>query len=499
MSNKVYKNGVAHNAIPSVKSNNNWHKSVPWVFSNGAWHRAYDLGDENLLANSRMLNGTDLYYYSDGTKIGNVPPTYTVYNNSPSTGNNAFAISFNQDSENTKGYTFRTVNSRMFFQTRISLKAGKVYTASVMVKNNNQTTVHSGVLADIYMDNGGNVADYLTITKAFETNPNIGDTRTQIYSTFVAKVDCLIQFNFGVGVRYNTNGDFSFDSPQVTQTNKVIDYQPTPLILTNEAVILNTNAGFRSAGSLMVANKSHKISGALVLGNNATELIIASKDVGGVNVGIGIDLVNNDFWVRTPDGVYHKKKLKAALPRNNSIGVAVWYDVSNGFAQNIRLYINGEISTRINEPYLSLSNGVDTVFGLNNNGITVEQFEIFMDDQSYLFNISNNGNNKLTSSDGLLTLDIVGSITWWSTVAPKITLQPNVLYEASVGSTVVIETNCDRYTSVVWKNSRGVVLGSTPNLSVPVTSTLDTTIFYFATYSNSYGQVVTRSTRIQIV
>lgn len=496
MANKVYKDGVAHDAIPSVFKNN-WHRSVPWVFSNGAWHRAYDLGDENLLANSRMLNGTDLYYYSDGTKIGNVPPTFTVYNNSTNTGFNAFAINFNQDNENTKGYMIRTINSRMFFQTRISLTAGKVYTASVVVKNNDDTLIHSGVLADIYMDNGDPVSDYLTFTKQFETNPQIGNTRTRIYSTFTAKVDCTIQFNFGIGVRYNTNGNFSFDSPQVTQTNKLIDYQPTPHVLTNEALILNSNAGFASEGPLMVANKSHKISGGVVLGNTANELIIASKNVGNISTGMGVDLVNNMFWVKTPDGVYHKKALKSAIPRNNSVGVAVWFDVSNGFAQNIRFYVNGEVYARITEPYLSLDNGINTVFGLNSNGIIVEQFEIYMDGESYLFNISNLGNGKLTSTDGKLTLDILGQTTWWSDVAPKITLQPNVLYESSVGDTVVIETTCERYSSVVWKNSRGDILGDTENLSIVVTPDLDTSIYYFATYSNSYGQVVTRSTRIQ--
>ncbi|AFN39424.1 hypothetical protein F485_gp018 [Aeromonas phage CC2] len=497
MANKVYKNGVVHDTIPSIYKNN-WHRSVPWVFSNGAWHRAYDLGDENLLANSRMLNGTDIFCYSDGVVIGNVPPCYTVYNNSTNTGNNAFAISFNQDNENTKGYTFRTIDSRMFFQTRISLKAGKTYTASVMVKNNDLTLVHSGVLADIYMDNGEPIDNYLTFKTKFDNNPLIGEERTRIYSTFTAKKDCLIQFNFGVGVRYNTNGDFSFDSPMVTNTNILIDYQPTPHVLTNEAIILNGDAGFSTTGSLMVANKTHKVSGGLVIGDIATELVIASKNVGDISTGMGINLETNTFWVKTPDGVYHTKPLKRPLPRNNSIGVAVWFDVSNGFAQNIRLYVNGEVYARITDPYLSLDTGLNTVFGLNSNNITIEQFEIYMDGNSHLFNISNQGNGKLVSTDGKLVLDIVGDTIWWSTVAPKITKQPQVIYNAQVGDTVVIESDCDRFSTVQWKTSRGVEVGNSKNLEIEVTPTLDTSIFYYAIYKNSYGQVTTRSTRIQI-
>ncbi|ADQ53104.1 conserved hypothetical protein [Aeromonas phage 65] len=497
MATKIYKEGVAHDATPNI-FHNNWHRSVPWVFSKGAWHRAYDIGEENLLSNSRMLNGSDIYMYANNTKIGHVPPCYTIYNNSFNTGNNAFAMYFNQDNENTRGYTFRAIDSRIFFQTRLSLKKDKVYTASVMVRNNDETLVHSGVLADIYMDNGEDSSDYLTFTKKFDDHPLVNNTRTSIYSTFTAKQDCVIQFNFGIGVRYNTNGNFSFDSPQVTTTNKVIDYHPTPQTITNESIIFNRAAGFVANQPLMVANRSHKISGGLILSDSADELTIASKDVGNVSTGIGIDLIKNEFWVKTPDGIYHRSKLKYNIPRSISIGISVWFDVNNGFANNIRLYVNGEVYARITEPYLSLDNGLNTVFGKNGSGIRIEQFEIFLDDVSYLFNISNNGDNKLTSTNGKLELDIEGDVTWWSTVAPKITLQPNMVYIANIGDTVVIDVDAERYDSVEWHDSRGNIVRNQKQLSIGITAETDLSIFYFASFINPYGTVSTRTTRIQL-
>ena len=500
MATKMYdSSGVVHDTIPQVFKSN-WHKSVPWVYSKGAWHRAYDIGDENMLANSRMLNGSDIYFYSDGSVIGNTPPCYTIYNNSPSTGFNAFMIYFNQDSEYSRGYMIRTIDSRVFFQTRLSIKAGNTYDASIWVKNNDTLLQHSGVLADIYVDGDNDpvITDYVTFSKRFEDNPQVGTERVRINSTFLAKRDCIIQFNYGIGVRYNTNGNFSFDSPQVTKSNISIGYQPTPHVITNESVILNSDSGFVYNGSIMTANKTHKVSGSVVLRQPTTSFMVVSKMVNGVKTGIGLDLRDNTFFVVTPTGSRYSVGLKRPLVTDVSTEISVWFDVSNGFAQNIRLYVNGEVYARITTPYLSINTGLDTVFGLNGGGSTVEQFEIFFDDNSYLFNISNNGTGKLVSSDGILTLNIVGDYTWWSTVAPNITTQPNLLYNAIIGDTVNITAEAVRDTSVEWRNSRGDVVGNTDTLSILVDEQLDGDIFYYAIFKNTYGQVITRSTRIVI-
>lgn len=495
-------NGVLQYAVPRIH-NGYWRGAVAWVYSGGAWRRTYDPKDENLLVNSRLLNGTDYFTYADGTVIGTTPPGWSAYSNSGSVGGNAYAFYSNTANEYSRRYTFKATSSRMFFQSRVYIKQGETYNASVYVHSINSQVGRKSF--DIYVDNvnAANQRDYIEIVSAFPTVPDlVADTR--VNCVFRALKDCLVQFNIGVGVDYNDSGEIQISSPQVTKSTVMLDYQPTPKDVNYNAIILKNSWMDFNRSFSPLAGTNH-VESSVVLGDGVSEniMIIGNSTATGTS-GIGINTVDNTLFVMADNTVIAETVINVPIPINKVFGAGLWYDVSGGYIKNIRLHANGVLIARILDVQ-PITGQVNFVFGSKQfpvNGLTVEQFGLFINSKNHIFNIEEGSGSVSSEAETVNALTVTfGGVfgvnhEWLGELLPKITVNPDAEYEATTGMTLTIPSDATDYDSVLWRSQYGSMDITTKDLVVIVDENYNYDLVYHVVYTNRFGSVMTTNTKI---
>lgn len=494
-------NGVLHYAVPRIH-NGYWRGAVAWVYSGGAWRRTYDPKDENLLVNSRLLNGTDYFTYADGTVIGTTPPGWSAYSNSGSVGGNAYAYYSNTTDEYSRRYTFKATSSRMFFQSRIYVKQGETYNASTFVHSIQSQVGRKSF--DIYVDNvsSNKQNEYIEFIKVFPTVPELV-ANTRVECVFKALKDCLVQFNIGVGVDYNDSGEIQISSPQVTKSNIMLDYQPTPKDVNYNAIILKQSWMDLSVSFAPLLGTNH-IESSVIVGDDVNEkvMIIGNSTMTGTS-GIGINTVNNTLFVMADNNIIVETPINVPIPHNKVFGAGLWYDVSGGYIKNIRLHANGVLIARITEVQ-PITGQVNFVFGSKQfpaNDVIVEQFGLFVNSKNYTFNIEEGvGSVSSSAGDNAISVSFGGVFgvnhTWLGEFLPKITVNPDSTYDATTGMVLTIPSDATNYDTVLWRNQYGSMGITTKDLVVTVDEDYDYDLVYHAVYTNRFGSVSTTNTKI---
>ncbi|QAX99493.1 hypothetical protein AsFcp4_34 [Aeromonas phage AsFcp_4] len=495
-------NGELHYAAPKLY-NGYWRSAIAWVYSQGAWRRTYDPKDENLLINSRFLNGTDYFTYADGRVIGFTPPGWSAYSNASQVGGNAYAYYSNREDEYSRAYTFKAANSRMFFQTRIYLKAGETYNASAWVHSINLQVGRKSF--DIYVDDvpSNKQSDYIQVTKAFPTVPELV-ANTRVQSTFKALKDCLVQFNIGVGVDYNDSGEIQVSQPMVTKSGVMLAYQPTPVDANYNAIILKDSYMKLNKTLPPIAGTNHIESSIQLMDTVSDRVMIIGYNNDISTSGIGVDIKKNTLFVMAENVITHETPILKTIPINQVFGAGIWYDVSGSYIKNVRLHANGELIAKISDT-TSVAAATNFVFGSKQypvKGVIVEQFGVFVNNRNHIFNIEEGTGNisSETPSPDALTVDFGSDDTkyeWLGALLPKITTQPAQEYTGGVGMQVELTSAGSGYDAIEWRTQYGPIENSnTNNIVVAVNDTYDYSLVYNAVYKNRFGSVSTIKTKI---
>lgn len=495
-------NGVLHNAAPKIY-NGYWRNAVAWVYSGGAWRRTYDPKDENLLINSRLLNGTDYFTYADGRVIGFTPPGWSAFSNAPQVGGNAYAFYSNREDEYSRAYTFKAATSRMFFRTRIYLKAGETYNASAFVHSINLQVGRKSF--DIYVDgvSSDKQKEYIQFVTQFPTVPEL-KAGMRVQSTFKALKDCLVQFNIGVGVDYNDSGEIQVSQPMVTKSSVMLAYQPTPVDANYNAIIMKDTYMKLNKTLPPIAGTNHLESSVQLLDDVSDRIMIIGYNNDISTSGIGVDIVKNTLFVMAENVITHEVPIITPIPKNQVFGAGIWYDVSGGYIRNIRLHANGDLIARIPDT-TSVVAATNFVFGSKQypiKGVIVEQFGMFVNGRNHIFNIEEGTGNisSETPSPDMLAVDFGSDDTkyeWLGALLPKITVQPDSEYIGTSGMTVELKSSGSNYDTIEWRTQYGAIENSNSNnLSVIVSDTYDYSLVYQAVYKNRFGSVSTIKTKI---
>lgn len=503
---KIYDDKLAlHEAAPKVYGGY-WRDAVAWVFSGGTWRRTYDPVDENLVTNSRMLNGSDYFTYIDGTVIGTPPPGWSAFSNAPSAGGNAYATYANSDLEYSRSYTFKAAQSRMFFQARIYVRQGETYNASAMIKRINLQVGRKSL--DIYADGvpADRQSEYVQIITPFPTVPElVANTRAQC--VFKALKDCLVQFNIGVGVDYNDSGDIQIQAPQVTKSSALLSYQATPRTVTYNAVLLD-NSWMQFDHTLNLDQGTHHVESSVVMADDASDItMLLSRSDDLKTTGIGYSKSKHSMFVMSDGVIVAESEVVGSLPSNIVFGFGLWFDVSGGYVSNIRFHVNGKLVSRIKQVQ-PIVGSFDSIFGskfYKTKGVTVEQFALYFNQTNYLFNLEEgSGNISRESVLGRLEpwfVTMAGiddtDFRWIGKLLPQIITQPDPTYIGTMGANLNIPTTAAEWDKVQWRTQYGPIEGATdPVLVVVIGRTYDYGLTYHAEYSNRFGTVQTNTTRI---
>ncbi|AAP04360.1 hypothetical protein Aeh1ORF207w [Aeromonas phage Aeh1] len=495
-------NGELHYAAPKVY-NGYWRNSVAWVYSGGAWRRTYDPTDENLLINSRLLNGTDYFIYADGRVIGFTPPGWSAYSNASQVGGNAYAYYSNREDEYSRAYTFKAANSRMFFQTRIYLRQGETYNASAFVHSINLQVGRKSF--DIFVDGvaSNKQSDYIQMINHFPTVPEL-KANTRVQATFKALKDCLVQFNIGVGVDYNDSGEIQVSQPMVTKSSALLSYQPTPKDTNYNAIIMKDTYMKLNKTLPPIAGTNHLESSVQLLDNASNRIMIIGYNNDISTSGIGVDISKNTLFVMAEDVITHEVQINQPIPKNQVFGAGIWFDVSGSYIKNIRLHANGELIARIPDT-TSVVAATNFVFGSKQypiTGVIVEQFGMFVNGRNHIFNIEEGSGNisSETPSPDNLTVDFGTDETkyeWLGALLPKITVQPADEYIGTSGMSVELVSSGSNYDAIEWRTQYGQIANSnTNNITVLVSDDYDYGLVYHAVYKNRFGSVETIKTKI---
>ncbi|ADM79845.1 hypothetical protein phiAS5_ORF0002 [Aeromonas phage phiAS5] len=495
-------NGELHYAAPKIY-NGYWRNAVAWVYSGGAWRRTYDPKDENLLINSRLLNGTDYFTYADGRVIGFTPPGWSAYSNAPQVGGNAYAYYSNREDEYSRSYTFKAASSRMFFQTRIYVRQGETYNASAFVHSINLQVGRKSF--DIFVDGvpANKQSDYIQMLTQFPTVPDL-KANTRVQCVFRALKDCLVQFNIGVGVDYNDSGEIRISQPMISKSSTLLSYQPTPKDTNYNAIILK--------GTYMKLNKqlppsagtNHIESSVQLLDNVSDKIMIVGHNNDISTSGIGVDIKKNTLFVMAENVITHEAAISYKIPLNQVFGAGIWYDVSGGYVKNIRLHANGELIARINET-TSVVAATNFVFGSLQypvDGLIVEQFGLFVNGKNHIFNVEEGDGNISSEVPSTEQLSVsFGSddtkYEWLGALLPKVTVNPNEEYIATSGMKVELVSSGSNYDTIEWRTQYGSIANSNSNnIEITVADDYDYGLLYHAVYRNRFGSVSTTTTKI---
>lgn len=495
-------NGAPHKVAPKVYDGY-WRNSVAWIYSGGAWRRTYDPSDENLITNSRMLNGSDYFTYSDGTVIGSTPPGWSAYSNTP-VGGNSYAIYSNNDAEYSRSYTFKAAQSRMFFQARVYVRQGETYNASAFVGAIDMQVGRKAF--DIYADGipGNKQPEYIQFITSFPTVPEL-TANMNVNCQFKALKDCIVQFNIGVGVDYNDSGDIQIDSPQITKSLVALPYQPTPLTVNYNAVLLD-DSRFDFSRRIQMTQGTHHIESSVVVSPGHSDKIMILSRYDDINTsGIGYDSVANTLFVMADNVVVASTPVIGTMPVDSVFGFGLWFDVSGGYIQNIRLHVNGRLVAKIlgQQPVVS---AFDSIFGsrhYNLANIRIEQFAMFFNNINYLFNLEEGSGNQSVgvSTASSLSITIRGTentnFRWVGKLLPVISSQPLSTYVGSIGSTTEISFGATGWDTIQWRTQYGDIVGATSSvLTVSIPADYNYDLVYHAVLSNRFGKVKTSTTTI---
>lgn len=486
--------GVMRDASPRIFSGY-WRNTAAWVFSDGAWRRTYDPSDENLLTNSRMMNGTDYYTYINGETVGYAPPGWTWFSNTPDGQSNAYAVYSANLDEYSRGYKMISNGSRLFMTSRVYARAGSTYEASVYI---DEISVISGRrVASITIDGipATEYSKYFVIDKDFE---RMGNINGRISSKVRVLKDCVLAFNIGIGVDANDTGYVRVNRPMLSKTSKLIDYQPTPKSVVYNAVYL-VDSMISPVGGIQTTNGTYhmEFSGIIENANRGQYLVMVSRKGSTQTNEIAIDLTNHRLVTMVDGVVTNTTNLIRAIPSDQIVGIGMWFDIVGGYVKNIRLHINGQLVGLIESQTITLSR-VDTFIGSGihkTSGVIVEQFSFHVGDTSYCFNLEEGSGSTTKSSYSEITASFNGSegtdFIWWA-VIPMITLQPNPTYNATTGDTVTITTEATDWSTVEWRTQHGPIAGAmSPVLTIQVTADFDYTQEFYAVYKTRFGSMST--------
>lgn len=477
-----------------------WRNTAAWVFSQGAWRRTYDPTDENLLSNSRMLNGTDVYSYVNGTNVGAAPPGWTYYANTSDGLNAAYAYYSSNLDEYSRKYTFYADGSRMFFQGRVFVRAGSTYNANMYVED--AAVSYGRHIARISVDNVPETqwGDYIQIVTDF---PKMGDLTNRINCKFTVKKDCVIALNVGVGIDYNDSGYVTINKPMVSKTLAMIDYQPTAKDITYNAVYL-MNSWFDYNQTIQATNGTHRLEGSMTIeSQNANQyLMFISRNYNNTTDGVGIDTRANKLVVIQGGRVVAESQMIRELVKDQVVGLGIWFDISGGYISNVRLHMNGQLVALIEQRTLTMGT-MNTLFGsplFPTSGVIIEQFALYLNNKTYLFNLEEGSGPVVTSTHTVSVAQVAGEegtdFVWWA-ILPMIAKQPDPVYEVHIGDTVDVTISAANWSTVEWRTIPGGAIqgADTETLTVPITADFDFERVYYAVYRTRFGAISTRSFR----
>lgn len=506
----VHNDGEWRRVTPNLHSLGAWRSISVWIYSNGTWTQSYDPNEENLISNSRLLNGTDYFTYTDGSTSGYTPPGWTMYTE-PETQGNAWATFSYNDLEYSRSYTFRVEGSRLFMQGRIYCEKDATYTASAVVDRlvlGSTPRKVFDVWADKVLSSGQK--DYIEIITPFPNSEDI-IVGERVECVFRMKQDSIVQMNMGIGVDYQDRGEIQVSKPQVSRSSSMLPYVPTPRDVNYNAVEL-ISSYFSLDKDIVTKVGAHYLEASIVLNTEYTDMLIFGRQNGTGNPsGIGIREENGNKYLTVYDhntnasgGVVADSILIKDIPVGSIVGIGLHFELESNGVKNIRFQLNGETIAHIPEQTFWTGN-IDSVFGSDdsvNESITVEQFNLKSDDVQMCFNLEEAQGSVITSGCGDITGEIQGlegiDFNWIKAVFPLITLHPNS-FSTNYGDTVTIRAEGLNYDSIQWfLNNEEIDGANSEDYSFVIDPLYDFDSSYHAEFKNRFGVANTNASYITL-
>lgn len=414
MTTKIYDvtRGSVIDVAPKIFHGGQLKPVSSWVYRDGLWRKSYDPREVNLIANSRMIGGTDMYA-QDGVKIGYAPPTWTVTNTA---NNNSSATFIHDDVEYSRKYKIETIENSIFMSTRISCVENQIYYASFLLDDISQ--LPDDHYAKLFVENVSNALQslYIEIIEPFE---RIGETN-RVGCQFLIKQNCVLKFSIGVGIDYVDTGSFTFSEPQINRNPFLVNYAPTPVYIDYNAV--DFDGGFVSHDDIIRSGNGYSwIDFSLQLHKHQT-LVLVSRWEDSIYSGIQIDTINNKLQFVKNNEIVKQEDLAKSISIDQLMRLSLQIVVSSDYISEVTVLINNEIVVRSSELMLGMTNSFNRVIGNENVlcELILEQFNLHINDITRTFNVEEGEGNIINDRTGQLSFNLGGVFNWLDRRSPII-------------------------------------------------------------------------------
>lgn len=413
MATKIYDvtRGYKVDVAPKIYHGGQFKPTASWVFKEGLWRKSYDPREINLIANSRMLGGTDIFS-QDNEIIGHAPPTWTISNNARI---NSSAIYTHDETEYSRKYTLNVINGSIHMNTRISCVKDQIYYASFLVDD--IETIPTRNFARLFVE-GISFDDQIDFIEIIEPFDRIDETN-RIGCQFLIKQDCVLSYSIGVGINNTDTGTITFSEPQINRNPFYVQYAPTPVHIDYHSI--DFDGGFISTETTLFGKNGYSwIDYSLSIKKPQILVLTSRYNVDGSYSGIQINMLNNTIEFIDNSFVFHVENLSKSVPVNQLIRLTAQITVSSDYVSKVRLLINNTPIVEVNELILGLRNNFNRVLGNETNlsEIVLEQFNFYFNDKTYTFNIEEGENDIINDRSGQLSFNLGGIFNWLDERSP---------------------------------------------------------------------------------
>lgn len=478
--------GKHREVLPLINDGTDWVSCIPWVFTEGMWRRTIDPGFVNLVNNSRLIHGTDINV-SQGKVSGVTPLSWTL--GSMSTGS-GYSMSYFTQEEQIKSIRFVAEQSRHYYISRIQVEAGVVYTASAIVEQlgiRNQRKVLSIVGETAVVD----------IEVDFPTSKMTTLGRNSIQ--FTARTSGIVQFRIGASVDSMGDADVTISKPQVTSSYSDIEWQPTPIVAPFYGVtLLDSYVYPKELITYSDGEYSIDVTMRVEHNFNGSIMLFGRRENTGFS-GIGFDADN--LYVYRAGIQDRSAHISKNIPVGRLFGLKMIWKKTGNYVNDIRLYLNGELVSRIASTLYS--GNIDSLFGYDNNrtsNLTIQTFSLRLN-KLHAYNVDEGSGNMLEDRANNTPLYLRGDefldFVWVGDMSPPIIIMNTFDQSASIGDNIRFYADATFYLKAQWfKDDVAIPDADSPEYTIDSVKESDYGMYY-CEFQNEFGKVRTSVARLK--
>lgn len=473
-------------SIPVIFRGDDWEQCTPWVFGEGSWRRTFDPGFVNLISNSRLLNGSDITVTQG--KVTGLPPIYWTLGTMSA--GSSYSYGNNTSHEQVKSYRFVSEASRHYYVARIHVQAGYEYSIgafveAIKIKSDRKVLAVVGETASIKID--------VDFPSAKEMTPGRYDIQ------FTATTSGTVQFRIGACVDQMGDMDVIISQPQVTRGFSSIEWQPTPIVPPFYGIRL-MNSYFYPENTIITKDGEYFMDMTVRVEDDFVRpLMLLGRNESSGFSGIG---VTQSELIVFRNGLRDKvSSLSKEIPQDKLVGLKVFWKKSSSYVSDIRLYLNGELISRIDSSLYS--GNIDSLFGYSNSlsrDITVQAFNLCTD-KMLSFNVDEGSGNKIHDRNGQASLTIAGvenrDFLWIEAMSPPIITNDLFQQSAEIGARVRLFADAVFWTTAQWYKDGKIIPNATETEYIIEAVAESDYGTYHCVFKNEFAETSTSRARLK--